>query len=105
MNRVDECNGSCEDGNGVVLKIKMSGTQFRHPLIFIRLTSLKPFNTIFSYYFYYVASVISFGAQFKASLCSFVIYSDGSKIICIYHGPVTWRNTVLTSCVSVAYCN
>lgn len=62
--------GRCEDGNRVVLKMKISVTQFRHPLIFICLTSLEPSNTIFCSYFYCVKGVISFNVQFKASLCS-----------------------------------
>lgn len=70
MNRADECNGRCEDGNGVVLKMKISVTQFRHLLIFIYLTSLEPLNTRFCYYFYCVTGAISVNAQFKASLFS-----------------------------------
>lgn len=35
----------CEDGNGVVLEMEISVTQFRRPLIFICLTSSEPFGT------------------------------------------------------------
>lgn len=45
MNRADECMRGCEDGNGVVLEMEISVTQFRRPLICICRTSSEPFGT------------------------------------------------------------
>lgn len=97
MNRADECNGRCEDGNGVVLKMKISVTQFRHPLIFICLTSLEPLNT-FDFAIIFIALLERFQSMhnLKHRYLVCVIYSDGSKMSFTHQDGVTKRNTALT---------